>query len=210
MLFFFHTHCDISISYLKIYICARVVEILVYYTYLDYRFMSSKKDSKTSNAIVSQPQNSDQPSCQIRLYYVRFQEKKDELSVEAVFANNIRFSFNNYMVLDGGKQCNSVIYMANITVQIYDEEELLIAHDAEWKNIGKGQFRLEISHKMFIKTLTYKEKEKGLMERSLISYVNNKHYFLFDIHFSSAYTTHLPGKNVFIPKYIFINEMLFT
>jgi hypothetical protein len=116
---------------------------------------------------------------------------KDELKLKMRFNNEIKFEFNVDKQLDNKYNCSPILYILDLVLQVKNED-LFVEYVGNMQSIS--EYHLEISRTIGMDANITHE-EKGSQGHSIKDYYDKKHYFLFDIQFSSKFHIPVPGKN---------------
>jgi len=128
---------------------------------------------------------------QLRVYHIRMHDVKDELKLKMCFSNEIKFKFNVEKQMDNRNNSSPILYILDLVLQMKNGN-LYVEYEGHMQPIG--EYNLEISRTV-VKYGNITHDEKGSEGHSLKDYYDKKHYFLFNIRFSSKCYTHVPGKN---------------
>ena len=142
----------------------------------------------------------------IRLYYARIHDRRDQLEIHAEFDNQIILGFTQIkqIQIDHHKTSNLFIYALDLTLKKDVDGQFYLRQYDQWKPIENISFLGIRRIAKLDSTITYHE--KNIEGHTLDKYLDNKHQFLLNIEFDSKLATTLPGFNT----NGFINLCLFT
>ena len=155
--------------------------------------MSAKKDDYNVKNRLLRIDSRASEGHSLRLYYVRMHEVTDEVKLKIDFGNKIHFIFEHRKQMDRRSSFSPFIYILDLLLQM-DNEILYVQHEGRMKPIG--EYRLEMLRPSIYGPVDITHTEKGSEGHSLKDCFDGKHCFLFNIRFSSRFTTYAPGKNL--------------
>lgn len=130
---------------------------------------------------------------QMRLHYVRIHDVQDSLKLQADFGDKIVFNFNQGKQLDDDKVSGPFIYTLDLGLRKETNGELSAQYGDLWKPISR--FNMQGTRGLSkLGSITYNEKHNE--GHALIDYLENSHYFLLDVTFSSKLVSKFPGKTL--------------
>ena len=132
---------------------------------------------------------------QLRLYYVRVHNTKDNLQLQANFENKIVFKFDQENQLDDDNTLSPFIYTLDLQLTKDISGQLRVHHDGRWKPINRFQMQGIGPSLIKFKNVIYNE--KGAQGHVLDNYFESEHCFLFDVQFDSNLARNFPGKRLF-------------
>ncbi len=128
---------------------------------------------------------------QLRVYHVRMYDVKDELKLKMRFNNEIKLPFGVFKSMDNRYNCSPILYILDLVLQMKDGT-LYVEYEGCMQPIIEYHLEISRTGRMYT-NITHEE--KGSQGHSLKNCYYMKHYFLFDIQFSSKLRIPVPGKN---------------
>jgi hypothetical protein len=129
---------------------------------------------------------------QLRVYYVRIHDTKDELTLTMDFGNKIHLTFDEGKQLDHIIGISSFIYTLDFILKMGNSKNIYVKYKDRYEMVDV--YFLKLSHTISKVKITATHDEKENMIHCLSDLFNNKHFFLFNIHFDTWLKIHVAGK----------------